>query len=226
MTKAPPVQTFEISCEVEVHNLGPAMVALAHIEGLTVTGSKLVTTVKSFKQNSPKTDHHIKAEDYLTTWMADHPTFRAREAVKHFKADGRTSGACYTALRVMSSDGRLRKLGEGMYQRPDIKALAKLPKLRDKKAAKPKRLHDIGGGDFALRLMSRNHGKMSSSTMKGHFEKDGRSPTGVGPVLSKLLEDKRIKRVGEGLYELTPKKTDKPKRLNGGEAVVEASANG
>jgi hypothetical protein len=223
MAKAPPVQTFEISCEVEVHNLGPAMVALAHIEGLTVTGSKLITTVKSFKQNT--TTPGFSTRSFIREWIADHPTFKAIEAVKAVRATGNGNGsAAYPALSALVGNGTLKKIGEGMYSRADVKALAKLPKLRDKKAAKPKRQHDIGGGDFALRLMSRNHGKMSSSTMKGHFEKDGRSPTGVGPVLNKLLEDKRIKRVGEGLYELAPKKTDKPK-LNG-PAPVEVPANG
>jgi len=208
MAKTPAIESFKITCEVEVHNLGPAMVKLAQIEGLIVTGSELVTTVKSFATRG-HTTHHVKAEAYLEEWLKDHPTFRAIEAVNHFKADGRTSGACYTALRVLSADGRLKKLGEGMYSHPSVKALPK-PK-RGKAVKQPKKQPDIGGSDFALRLMSRNHGRMSSATMKGHFEKDGRSPTGVGPVLSKLMEDKKIKRVGEGLYELTPKKTDKVK---------------
>jgi hypothetical protein len=221
MPKAPSIDTFKITCEVAVHNLGPAMVRLAQIEGLIVTGSELVTTVKSFTQNA-RTTHHIKAEGYLEQWLKDHPTFRAAEAVRHFKADGRTSGACYTALRVMSADGRLRKLGDGMYQRPDIKALAK-PK-KEKEGPLTRTHKEVPGPEFALRLMRRSHGKMSSATLKKHFDEDGRAGSGVSGVIQKLLKGKHIKRIDEGLYQLTPKKTDKPK-LNG-PVPAEVSANG
>jgi hypothetical protein len=204
MAKAPPVQTFEISCEVEVQNLGPAMVALAHIEGLTVTGSKLVTTVKSFARNERST-HTVKAEDFLIDWIADHPEFQAKEAVRHFVADGRTSGACYTALRVLSEKKLLRKLGEGRYTTLAAKHQPK--KAKDE----PRKHKEVGGPDFALRLMSRAHGRISSITLKKHFDADGRAASGVSGVIQKLLKAKQIKRVGEGVYELTPKKLTDPR---------------
>jgi hypothetical protein len=222
MAKPPPDQRFRISCEVDVGNLGPVMVALAHVEGLTVTGSELITDVPKYKANTGYSTHHIKSEPYLEAWVADHPTFRAIEAVNHFKADGRTAGACYTALRVMSSDGRLKKLGEGMYSLPGVKALPAPKGKKTRVDKKPKKQKDVPAVEFALRTMRRTHGRMSSLTLKKHFENDGRAPTGVGPVLNRLLDEKRIKRVGEGLYEITPKKTEV--KTNG--AAVEVAANG
>lgn len=225
MPKAPSIDTFKITCEVAVHNLGPAMVRLAQIEGLIVTGSELVTTVKRFTQNT-HTNHHIKAEAFLEEWLKDHATFRAVEAVNHFKADGRTSGACYTALRVMSADGRLRKLGEGMYSRPNVKALAAPKQAKQAKQAR----REVPHSAFILRVASRNHGRFNTTRMKAQFEKDGRNPGTVSPTIASMMTKKQIKRVSEGEYVLlnkaAPKKTDRPKLNGPAPAEVEVPANG
>jgi len=214
MPKPPPVQTFEISCEVEVQNLGPAMVALAHIEGLVVTGSKLVTTVKSFAKNTMTPG--FSTQGFIRDWVQEHPTFRAKEAVHAVRATGNGNGsAVYPALNYLVETGILKKLAPGEYSRTDVKALVK-----PKKEKEETRVHkEVPGPDFALRLMSRAHGKISSMTLKKHFDADGRAASGVSGVIQKLLKTKQIKRVGEGVYELTPKKTKPVTNGKAAEAV-------
>jgi hypothetical protein len=223
MPKQPVQQRFRISCEVDVADLGPAMVALAHIAGLTVTGSELVTDVATFKSR-PKQTHDVKAEDYLIDWIADHPEFKAKEAVEHFREAGRTDGACYTALRVLCERKLLRKLGEGRYSRLDAKHQPK------KKNPTPVR-RDVSHPAFLLRLASRNHSRFNTAWAKTQFEKDKRSPGNVSPTIAKLMKDKQIKRVSESEYVLLQKaakskpgrKTPKAK-TNG--AAIEGAANG
>jgi hypothetical protein len=219
MPKAPPLEYFEVTLRCPKEALGEVVGDLSR-RGLTDVSFNLISAVATYKTNKPHDHRDIKAEDFLADWIKDHPTFRAKEAVKIFRADGRTDGACYTALRVMSGDGRLKKLGEGMYSLPGVKAL---PKPKAKPAKHTKVFHDVSASDFTLRLMSRNHGKISVPTLRGHFEKAGRVPTGVGPVLRKLVVTKKIKSLGDGLYELAPKKTE---RKTNGAAVVETPAQG
>jgi hypothetical protein len=215
MPKPPPVEYFRVTCEVDAATLGATIAALTKM-GVARIATDLVTAEATFKQ---KNSYAIKTEDFLAEWIAEHPTFRASEAVKHCRADGRTDGAAYTALRMMVENKFLKKLSPGQYSRADVKAIAAPKKKKKAKATKPQR-HDISGPDFALRLMSRNHGRVTSATLKKHFESDGRAPAGVGPTLNHLLKRKAIKRLGDGAYELAPKKT------NGAAPVIEAAANG
>ena len=209
MPKPLPVQRFRISCEVDVANLGPVLVQLAQIADLTVTGSEVVTDVRTYKQQR-KTGHTVKAEDFLTEWLADHPTFRALDIIQHFRADGRTDGAGYTALRTLLEKKLLKKLGPGQYSRADVKHLP-----APKKKTKPKKQHDVPAHAFTLRAASRNHGRFNSHWLKRQFEADGRHPSGTGPVINRLLNDKAIKRVGDGEYVLL-QKTKPVKKTNSG----------
>ena len=211
MPKPPPVEYFEFTCRAAVLTAGPIMAQLTKMEGLEVSAPRLVSEVRAFTKNNDRTNHATKAEDFLIDWIASHPEFQAKEAIQHFRADGRTDGSGYTALRVLVGRNLLRKLGEGRYT-----TLAK--KHQPKKAKATKVYHDIGASDFTLRLMSRNHGKISSATLKKHFEDGGRAPTGTGPVLRKLVTGKKIRSLGEGLYEMI-----KPKPKTNGAAAVEAA---
>jgi hypothetical protein len=218
MAKPPPVQTFEINCEVEVHNFGPAMVALAHIEGLVVTGSKLVTTVRSFAKNATG----FNTQAFVREWIKEHPTFKAKEVVQAIRATGNGNGlAAYPALKVLVEEGALKKIGEGMYSLPGVKALAA------PKQAKQAR-HEVPHSAFILRVASRNHGKFNTTRMKAQFEKDGRNPGTVSPTIASMMTKKQIKRVGEGEYVLlnkaAPKKTDKTFKVKANGKASEAAA--
>lgn len=198
MAKPPPtIQRFRIFCEVAVPDLGPVSVALAHISGLTVTGQELITDVITFRK---KSNHDVKAEDFLIDWMADHPTFKAKEAIEHFRANGRTDGSGYTALRVLVERKLLRKLGEGQYSRIDVKHL---PAPKKAKAAR----QEVSHRDFILRAASRNHGRFNLAWLKKQFVADGRTPGNASPSVTALLGHKQIKRVGNGEYVLLQKAT-------------------
>ncbi|MCA1458891.1 hypothetical protein I6F35_38175 [Bradyrhizobium sp. BRP22] len=86
--------------------------------GIKNIGYELKTGVPTFAGNR---SHALKAEDFLTAWIADHPTFQAIDAVTHFREHGRTDGACYTALRVLVVKGTLKKLPSGNYTRATSK---------------------------------------------------------------------------------------------------------
>jgi hypothetical protein len=186
--------------------------------GLPDVHFNLVTAVKSFTQNA--TPNGVPSQDFLAEWIKDHPTFKAIEAVNAFRADGRSNTACYPALAVLVGKGILKKLAPGEYSRTDIKALP-APNRRKAQAKHAKVRKDVSASDFALRTMRRTHGRMSSLTLKKHFENDGRAASGVGPILNRLTEDKKIKRVGEGIYEVITPKRKSPKATANGASPVE-----
>ena len=222
MAKPPPVERFRISCETDVTSLGPVMSALAKVPGLIITGNELIEEVRSFARNQ-YTGHQIKAEDFLTDWLPDHPEFKAKEAVEHFRANG----ACYKALRTLSANGALRKLGEGRYS---TLAAKRQPKKEKPVAGPKKERHAVNHRDFMLRTASRNHGRFNTNWMKEQFTKDDRIPGNVSPTIAVLMKKRLIKRVGDSEYVLTakkaaPKKTDKP-AMNGKAVEVEVAANG
>ena len=198
--KAPLNERFRISIEVDVADLGPAMVHLAAFEGLTVTGSELITDVATYKKRE-YSDHAIKGEDFLRTWIADHPTFRAKKAIEAFRADGRTDGAGYTALRVLVEKGELKKLGEGNYSRTDVKPLAA-----------PRGTFDKPGWQVIVSFAKKNHGRFTSTKITELFSAEGRARNSVSTSVDRLMKDGTIKRVGEGVYALADQKKPEKKK--------------
>jgi hypothetical protein len=224
MPKSPPIEYFEFTCRCPVLTAGPIMAQLSKIEELDVSAPHLVTEVRSFSRNTAATGSNpeMGTRAFLTEWSKANPTFKANDAVKALRADGRGGGtAAYPALNALVEDGTFKKLAPGQYSRADVKALPS-PKKKAKKAPK---LHDVSASDFTLRVMSRNHGKISSATLKRHFEEDGRVPSGTGPVLNRLRVDGMIKSLGEGMYELTARagKKPAPKKATNGAATVETA---
>lgn len=200
MPKPPPIEYFMLRAPTPKPLLGDAVAALTKL-GLTEINFDLIADVPAYKsRNNPE----ISSIEYLRTWIADHPTFRANNAVKHFLADGRTKGNAYPALSALVNEGVLKKLAPGQYSRADIKHLAN-PKKKDKEKPKPKE-HDTSHPDFVLRAARRNHGRFNTAWMKRAFERDGRTPAATSPTLSSMLTKKLIKRVGEGEYVLAEAK--------------------
>lgn len=202
MPAKPPatVDRFKLSCEVEVSDLGAIIAQLTKM-GLTNLHFELMTDVLNFRK---KANHDIKASEFLRPWLADHPTFKAREAIKLFRDDGRTDGAGYSALRELTDEGVLKKLGEGNYARADVKAIA-APKKKakpDKPAAPDRTRYAVPNPALIMRVAKRHKGTFTSKQMKKAFEKDGRPTGSVAPALTDLLGKKAIKRVGEGEYQI------------------------
>lgn len=219
MAKLTPVEHFRLSCECAVSDLGQTVAELTKL-GLTNVQYELITTIPTFAK---KAHHEVKAEDFLMTWTQEHPTFKAIDAVNHFRASERTAGACYSALRELCKSKSLRKLGPGNYARADVKAIA-APKNTKTEAA-PKGRNDrreISHGDFILRLARRSHGRISLAKVKQAFKDDNRNVSSVHPSVADLVEKKRLKRDGEGMFEVIAD----AKRANGVAPVEGVAAHG
>jgi hypothetical protein len=208
---------FKITCEVDVGNLGPVMVRLAQIEGLAVTGSELVTEVLRYNRRP-----QVRSQDLLVTWIQDHPTFSAGDAVRYFIAEGRTATACYPALAVLVERGLLKKLAPGKYSRTDIKAI-------EGPATKKKKQRDGRDGKSIIMTQARrNHGRVNTARLIEVFAEAGRARNSVYASIDGLLKSKQLKRVGDkgsGQYVLlktavTSKKTKPLAKTNGALAEV------
>jgi hypothetical protein len=194
-------------------------IALLTKAGVQQISHELITEVASFRQ---RTAHDMKAEDFLTAWIADHPTFRAKEAIKAFRADGRTDGSGYTALRMLADNGKLKKLGEGNYARTDVKHIAG-PKDKNPKGETTQNKYAVPNPAYIMRLAKRRKdGIITSAQIKGFFEKDGRAKTSVGPALATLLDQKTMTRIGEGQYQITEMM---PPKKNGNGSQLEGTTN-
>jgi hypothetical protein len=232
MPKPPPEQRFRIICEVGVADLGPAMVDLAQIKGLTVTGNELVTDVPTFGKKT----YEVSGADFLLPWIEEHPTFKAREATAHFEASGREKSATYFALNTLIKRGVLKRLEEGMYSRADVKQIEAPRKTRVAKG--PPKKFTRRADDVVLTYARRNHGRINTHKLIDLFEAEGRARNSVYACIDGLMKRKQLKRVGDagsGQYVLLAKaaKTkpakqiataDKPAPING--AVVEEMTHG
>jgi hypothetical protein len=171
------------------------------VAGLTKLGIdanvkfELVTTTQTFAKH---THHEVKAEDFLMAWTQEHPTFRALDAIRNFRDNGRSDGACYTAIRMLRESGALQKLGPGNYARADVAALA----APGKKTKPEKTKREVTHGEFILRLARRTHGRVSLAKIKQAFADDGRAVTSVHPTLADLVGKDLIKRDGDGMFEV------------------------
>jgi hypothetical protein len=234
MAKTPDiVEVFNFGARNVPKELVGSLMAACNRLGISEITFDLVTEQHTYKQ---KQRHETSSATALASWVKEHPTFKAIEAVKYLESQGRTRGSTYPALGELVAAGVLKKLGDGNYARADVKQLA-APKKTAKPAKKKQDRREISHGDFVLRTASRNHGRFSRQTMITHFEKDGRDPTSIGWTLNDLIAKKLLKRVNEGEYILlrgnttakkpTAKKptTKKPPpQINGAAVIDQASA--
>lgn len=212
MPKPPPepVEDFTITIRhVPKVALGDLHAALAKLD-LHHVETQLVAHIAAFAQRS---NHSVKAEDFLAEWIKDNATFKAKEAVNHFEADGRTGGACYSAIKTLVQKRALKKLGDGNYSRSDVRQLVAPKKAK----AEPRKTFDKSGSEVILSYARRNHGRFTNAKLYEIFEKEGRASNSVSASIAKLLNDRMIKRVGvngSGQYVLLNKgQTERKKAL-------------
>lgn len=201
--KPPEVDHFLIHCEAQASEVGPIIAARMGVRNI---GYELKTDIPAFAGNR---SHATKAEDLLAAWIAEYPTFKAIDAVRHFRADGRTDGAAYTALRILVEKGTLKKLSSGNYARADVKALES-PKTP--KAAKPVE-HERTGREEIERFI-RNRKSFTIMQLRELFRSQKRNEASVSPIIDKLLGEKAIKRIGSGEYTAVKRRKmpTKPKK--------------
>jgi hypothetical protein len=222
--EASPIERFHVVTEHEKEYLGEHMALLSR-HAIKVISCELVTDVVTYKGGG----RQIGTVEFLTPWVAEHPTFGTTEAVAHGRADGRNPSAVYAALNVMVKNGVLKRVGKGEYARADQKALPAPDKPeKTTKATKPakqeKEYHSVDHREFILRYARQHNGRMTVTNLRTHFEKHGRRPTSVGGALNYLKVKKQIKLLGNGEYVLLSKVTPakKPvtkKKPNGGDHV-------
>lgn len=210
MAKPPPVERFRVHCEVEEAQLG-SIVAIFTKMGLTGVGYELITDIRTYRKNHMPAPGH-SARDILAPWIQTHPTFKAIEAAQFLEANGSTQNAVYPALKKFCEQKILKALGGGNYQRTDVKAIA-APKTKTvKKAAKKKPAkhpaqtrYEISHIDTIMQYANKHQGKFTAQDLRTHFENQRRPADSAGSALNKLMKQQRIKRVGDGMYEVTSK---------------------
>jgi hypothetical protein len=207
MPKLSQRERFKISCEVEIVDLGETIATLTRMGFDNITFD-MITDVRSFARNTPPKDG-INSVEFLRKWTETNPTFKAIDAVKFFETDGRSKGAAYPAMSALVDEGFLKKLGPAQYSRADVKHIAPPKKAKKKLERAPQ--HETSNAVFLMRIAKRNHGRFTSELAKKLFAADKRAPTGVGPTIRGLVEDKLIRRTDIGSYELTVKGVGKSK---------------
>lgn len=232
------IDHFKVSCKVAKEKLGDVLAMFTRM-GLEHVEYEMITDVLNFKQRQT---YDVDGVTALREWIKDHPTFKRSEAVAHFAPLGRSQHSVSNAVHRLAKLKELISLGNGNYQRADIKAIAG-PKAKvknseprfGKKTGKPLRdtskRYDIPNRDFILRLLGKRK-SMTLAQMIEAFEKDDRAPQSVSPVLDKLMSLHKVRRIAQGEYAIVrrPKPhTIAPKKLNGAatpEVHAEAPANG
>jgi hypothetical protein len=209
MAKPEAADFIQFTFKVTPEEAGKWIVILTN-GGVGELHQEVVTNVVTFNKRA---SHKTKAEDFLKAWLVDHPTFKAKEAIDACRADGRNAAAGYRALRILTDEKILRRLGEGNYQRADVKHLAAPKAAKTAKTAARDR-HEVDHREFILRYGRQHQGRFSLAKLKAHFEAHGRKPSSVGGAVNILTTQKKIKRVGEGEYVLlnkaAPKSNAKP----------------
>jgi hypothetical protein len=221
MAKPPPIVRCKITCSktVEITDLGPTMLTLTGA-GFDDVHYDFVSDVDTYRK---RVTHEVSAPDYLREWIKDHASFTTSEFIAACKAEGRTTGAGYTAIRVLIGEKLIKRVGTASYVRTDVKRLAP-PNSRK---GGTKKLYDPPNFEFLLRTARRNHGKFSSVSMCKAFEADGRPAKSVGALTTTLANQKLIKRTGPGQYVLLQKATKKkPAKKKDAHAASKANGNG
>ena len=219
---------YRIHAETSVEDMGKVIAQLT-ILGLQNVGFELIEDVATYKN---KTVHETSAEEVLMEYVKEHPTFVIKDAIKHFQPLGRTSGAMYTAARLLVEKKVLKKLGNGNYSSVHVKALAAPIKGKGKVAKEVK--HKRNGGRVLpydvpnktiLWNAIKNRKTFTLALLHEAFEKEGRPPKSISPIIAKLAAAKQIKNIAPGEYEVLkakaalvskPKtKTKKPAKKSG-----------
>jgi microcompartment protein CcmK/EutM len=202
MAKPPPEESFNVTFfGIPKELLGASVAAQAKVGDFPFR-TELVTTVVGFRKNE-KSD--INPREFLETWIKDHPSFKAIEAVKAVKEAGGSNTSTYPALAVMVGKGLLKKVGDGLYARADVKALAP---PRKKRTEKPHKTFDKRGEDVILSYARRNHGRFNTAKLVELFAAEGRARNSVYASIDALLKDRMVKRTGDrgsGQYVLLSK---------------------
>lgn len=193
---------FRISVEALSEELGPLLAQLRRM-GFDNVGYELITDVVTFNKNGPRVAHATTGDEFAREWLADHPTFRANELIKHFETNSRTAGSAYTAIRNLVASGELLKTSPGHYTRSDIRAIAPpapaATPTQKKRGQVPK--YDVSNLDLIMKFI-RPRKRVTVADAKAFLEREGRSQKSASPIISGLASSGALKHIEPGVYEV------------------------
>lgn len=198
---------FKITADVESTALGPLLAQLARI-GLENIGYELITDVVRFNRNGPRIAHETTGDEYAREWVADHPTFRAIDLVKHFADSGRSDGSAYTAIRNLVASDEIVKTSLGHYRRADVKALAPPAVAAKTKPAEPEKRtrgqvprYDVPNLDLIMKFIKPRK-RVTVQEAGAFLVKEGRNKKSASPIISQLATAGMLKQIEPGVYEV------------------------
>jgi hypothetical protein len=220
-------ERFRVHCEVDTAEEMGVLIAQLTRMGVKSIGHELVTDVYAYKA---KRVHETPTNEAIAEWLKEHPTFKARELVGHLETEGRNRNSIYGAIKAMVANGELKKLGAGNYSDASVKQI-EAPKTRA-----PRGQFKITGREEVKKFI-RSRKSFTVQQLMALFDKQGRVPHSVSPILTGLIAEKMIKHSGEpGNYLVTAQirksavkkaKEEKPKaakaKLLNGAATGEAT---
>ncbi len=229
MAKAPETQDrFRIYCEANSPEEMGVVVAQLTRMGLKNVGFEMITDVLAFKRRK---QHDQTAADAFRDYVESNPTFHISDAIKHFKAEGRTSSSVYSAAGALCEKKLLKKLGGGNYSVANIKQIEG-PKEPRSKVQKIKKNPERSGRAEILKFIG-NRKSFTVKQLRALFVSQGRNGESVSPAVTDLVWDKIIKHGAErGEYlvmknnKKSPAKKAAVKKLNGANPASTEHVNG
>jgi hypothetical protein len=195
-TPAATVERFVIHAETSKDGMGHVLAELTKM-GLANVGYELITDVVTFRKNGGRKAHDVTGTEFARAFIKENASFAARTLVNHFKANDRTDGMAYKAIRDLVQEGALKKLGPGNYQRAGVKAL---PAPKGKRAGThvgPRQ--EIANKDILLKLI-KGRAKFTLKEVRNHFASIKRNPHSVSPIITKLARAKIVTMIEPGTY--------------------------
>ncbi len=173
---------------------------LSAATGKAVGAPAVVPVVHSGEDASGKLlPAHQDTREFVNAYMARHASFSTREIVPAGVQAGFTKNAVYACLSTFVSEGKLKRGEAGEYA---VKAALTRAKKGERKTTNPKPGQSQPERIVALVAKKQNGtGEgVSLGFLKAAMAKKGYQPSGVGPALTTLVNDKKLVRVAPGQY--------------------------
>ena len=148
----------------------------------------------------------MSGPQFVQSYAMEHPSFTTKEIIAASEGLNLTKATIYAALGAMKVKKVLKSANTGAYEVTG-KAMPPLGagrRIKSKGAGVPKPKPGERTADRILGILKqqdRDEG-VSVKLIKQKLNEQGRAPTGVSPVLTALVRNKAIKRVGDGVYRV------------------------
>lgn len=207
MAKQPEMRDrFRIFAETSSEAMGPLLAQLTRM-GLENIGYELVTDVHRFAQNGERKVHNTTGDEFAKTYIADHPTFRARDLIQYFRDADRTEGSGYTSIRNFVKKKIIKKLSPGNYQRSDVKAISP-PSAPAKKTRGSAIRYDTPNDGLILKFIKRRK-HVTVVEAGAMLKEEGRNAHSASPIISRFAKAGLLKQTEPGSYDVVQSRIGK-----------------